>query len=205
MPRQINHDQRRTVIAEAVGRLVVAGGLEAVSMRQVAAAAGISLGQVQHYFATKDELLRYALGAASGRTYDRYIERATHASVSEEDVEPRQLVHTMLVERLPLDDDDDGARVDAHIGFAFLARAMSEPELAKALRKRHESDEYALAELLRRGQREGSVRLDLDPMRAARTLLAVVDGLTAHVLVGHHTAWEAEQAFEHHLDDLFGA
>jgi len=202
MPRQIDHDQRRTVIAEAAGRLIVAGGLEAVSMRQVAAAAGISLGQVQHYFATKDELLRYALGAASGRTYARYLERADQAPRCEEGVEPRQLVHTMLVERLPL---DDGARVDAHIGFAFLARAMSEPELAKALRKRHESDEYELAELLRRGQREGTVRLDLDAMRAARTLLAVVDGLTAHVLVGHHTAWEADQAFEHHLDDLFGA
>ncbi len=201
MPRQIDHDQRRTVIAEAVGRLVVAGGLEAVSMRQVAAAAGMSLGQVQHYFATKDELLRYALGAASGRTYARYLHRAEQAR-GEEGVEPRQLVHTLLVERLPL---DAGARVDAHIGFAFLARAMSEPELAKALRRRHEADEYELAELLRRGQREGSVRLDIDAMRAARTLLAVVDGLTAHVLVGHHTAWEAEQAFEHHLDDLFGA
>ncbi|ADJ48081.1 TetR family transcriptional regulator [Amycolatopsis mediterranei S699] len=41
-------------IAEALQRLTTRAGLEGVSLRQVAAEAGMSMGSVQHYFTRVD-------------------------------------------------------------------------------------------------------------------------------------------------------
>jgi AcrR family transcriptional regulator len=45
-------------VLEAVIDVIAERGLEAATMRNVAAAAGISLAQVQYYFHSKDNLTR---------------------------------------------------------------------------------------------------------------------------------------------------
>src|SRR3954468_6510376 len=57
MPKHVDHEQRRRQLAEAVVRIACSRGLQAVSMREVAAEAGVSLRLVQYYFHTKEELL----------------------------------------------------------------------------------------------------------------------------------------------------
>jgi len=48
------------LFSEVVARLVADEGLEAVSVRTVAAEARVSIGTVQHYFPTKDAMLLHA-------------------------------------------------------------------------------------------------------------------------------------------------
>ncbi|MFD6279538.1 TetR family transcriptional regulator C-terminal domain-containing protein [Streptomyces sp. NPDC060209] len=48
----------------------------------------------------------------------------------------------------------------------------------------------------------GEVRRDLDPELEARTLLALADGLTVHVLAGHHTSAAAPAILKHHIGHL---
>ena len=69
MPKQVDHQARRQEIADAVLRLAASQGLDAVTLRHVAAEAGVSMGRVQHYFATKDEMLLFAFQVISER-YD---------------------------------------------------------------------------------------------------------------------------------------
>ena len=57
MPRRVDHQLRRKQLADAVMRLAATEGLEEVSLRHVAAEAGVSTGMVQHYFRTKDEMM----------------------------------------------------------------------------------------------------------------------------------------------------
>jgi TetR/AcrR family transcriptional regulator, transcriptional repressor of bet genes len=198
MPKKVDHQSRRAAIAESVWRLMARGGMEAVTMRHVAADAGMSLGQVQHYFASKDALLTFA--------YDLVTDRvATRVSLRDdphpdEDPEPREVIRNALVEMLPLDDE---RTLDAHVWFAFLAKAAVAPEVAAHLRKTHADLEDLIVDQLRRGQHRGVVAVGLDPVREARTLLAVLDGLTAHVLIGQHSPADAEHAFDTHLDGLF--
>jgi AcrR family transcriptional regulator len=52
MAREEYHALRRQQVAEAVERLVAAHGLDAVTIAKTAAEAGVSVGLVQHYFAT---------------------------------------------------------------------------------------------------------------------------------------------------------
>jgi AcrR family transcriptional regulator len=57
---------RRQRIVEAATRLAATGGYDAVMMKDVAARAGVALGTVYRYFASKDHLLAESLVAWGG-------------------------------------------------------------------------------------------------------------------------------------------
>ena len=61
MPKIVDHDAQREKFAGAAMRLIASDGLEGVTMRAVAAEAGLSYGSLFHYFESKDELLMYAV------------------------------------------------------------------------------------------------------------------------------------------------
>ena len=53
-------------------RVAARRGLEDVSLRHVAAEAGVTAGMVQHYFRTKDEMMVFAIGAVRERVEQRW-------------------------------------------------------------------------------------------------------------------------------------
>ena len=61
MPKRVDPEERRQAIAEAVYQVIGERGWKAVTLRDVASTAGISMGQVQHYFTTKTDMLMFAL------------------------------------------------------------------------------------------------------------------------------------------------
>lgn len=77
VPKQVDHEQRRRALADAVFSVISVKGYDAVTLRDVAAHAGVSLGSVQHYFASKDEMLLFALNHMRVRVQDR-LQAAIH-------------------------------------------------------------------------------------------------------------------------------
>jgi len=61
VPKIVDHDMQRVKFAKAAMSLIARHGLEGVTMRAVAAEAGLSYGSLFHYFASKDELLMHAV------------------------------------------------------------------------------------------------------------------------------------------------
>jgi len=61
MPKVVDHDVQRVTFAEAAMRLIAKHGMEGVTMRAVAAEAGLSYGSLFHYFESKDDLLMHAV------------------------------------------------------------------------------------------------------------------------------------------------
>ena len=59
MPKVVDHDAQRVKFTEAAMGLIAQHGLEGVTMRAVAAKAGLSYGSLFHYFESKDELLMH--------------------------------------------------------------------------------------------------------------------------------------------------
>ena len=124
MPKRVDHRERRALIADALMRVAAEQGLEAVSLRHVAAAAGVSAGMVQHYFRTRDEMMTFALAVVRERNEAR-VSRAIAALGATP--APRTLLRTMLAELLPLDEE---RRVDGRVALAFK---VAEPEQVDAL------------------------------------------------------------------------
>src|SRR4051812_50113981 len=67
MPKRVDHDERRRQLTEAMLRIASTRGLQAVSMREVAAEAAVSLRVVQYYFTDKQTLLNSGLTQLAAR------------------------------------------------------------------------------------------------------------------------------------------
>ncbi len=182
MPKQVDHEARRQEIGAAVCRVVGARGLDAVSLRHVAAEAGVSMGRVQHYFATKDEMLLFAFRLISDRVAERIGQLRSD--------DPRAFLRALLLELLPI---SAAARTEAPVLAAFLARAVVEPRLAEPLRAGGQEMVAFVAAQIRAARAEG------DAERDATALLAFVDGLMLQVLIGQVTPENAEELVDHQL------
>ncbi|GAA4865719.1 TetR/AcrR family transcriptional regulator [Actinomycetospora straminea] len=184
MPKQVDHHERRTLLADALLRVAAERGLMDVSLRHVAAEAGVTAGMVQHYFRTKDEMMIFALDVVAARVQARLAD--------DPDVQgdPRRLVRALLVQLLPLDADRE---LEGRVAVAFHAYAASRPDVAARLREDTRGMRAAVAAQVR------SAPGALDPEIAATGLLSLVEGLAVHVLGGHLDPADALATLDAHL------
>jgi len=187
VPKRVDHEHRRQQIAAAVRRIAADRGLEGVSLNEVAAEAGISKGFVQHYFASRDDMLRFATTTLRSGLEERI---ATPS-------EPR--VRELLIALLPL---DEAARDDALVANAFLMRALKDPEIAGHFRTGHGQLRDAVTAMLAAARDDGEFVATLDPASEAALLLALVSGLGDAVLLGYQTGEEAIALIDLHLSRI---
>ncbi|MFD4926576.1 TetR/AcrR family transcriptional regulator [Streptomyces goshikiensis] len=205
MPRQVDHAERRHRIADAVCELADERGLEGVTLRDVAARAEVSMGAVQRCFRTKEEMLVFALGHIGERIGARVQARLVRS--------PAQSAGTALghaaTEVALLREEH---RAEARVWLAFVAQAAVSEVLARTVQANYAVLQESFARLIEEacadtgaaaGARADAGRAaPLDPRREARALLALADGLTTHVLIGHLTPREAEDVLHTHLARL---
>ncbi|MFG2561573.1 TetR/AcrR family transcriptional regulator [Streptomyces sp. NPDC048496] len=196
MPKQVDHVDRRRRIAEAVCRLADERGLEGVTLRDVAACAQVSMGAVQRCFRTKEEMLVFALGYIGERISERVQARLVRS--------PAQSAGTALahaVTEISLLQEEH--RAEARVWLAFVAQAAVSEALARTLKANYAALQEAFTRLVSEAGEGADCAVPLDPRREARTLLALADGLTAHVLIGHLTPREAQDVLHAHLGGLW--
>src|SRR5690606_11099381 len=63
-PVNANAEETKQRILEAASKLFADAGFEGTSVRQIAAAAGVSLGMIRHYYGSKDGLYRACIDSA---------------------------------------------------------------------------------------------------------------------------------------------
>lgn len=199
MPRRVDHEERRRLISEALWRITGSRGLEGASLRDVAAEAGISLGQLQHYFAGKDELLTFALDHLEQLAEQRI--KARVQSLPDAPT-PRVVLRETLAEMLPLNQE---SRIGNLVQIAYFVRAVRDERLRSRARDGIPSLRAFFADQLRLAVKRGEIPADRDPDREAMLLIALVDGLTSYALLDVHTPQEALSLVDHHLANLFGA
>lgn len=173
MPRVVDHRARRAEIVAAVFRLVAREGAEAVTVRRVAAEAGVSTGALAHYFSDKDELLTAAFTEVVARGHYRMQALSQDRDVAE-------LLFQMLIAPLPLNEE---RRTESRVWFAFLDRGLAHKEAAALLRAVYGEWRRSIGEIVAMGQRMGRFRADLDPQETASSLIATVDGITMQAVV----------------------
>ncbi|HWD01829.1 MAG TPA: TetR/AcrR family transcriptional regulator [Amycolatopsis sp.] len=194
MPHRTDHEQRRREIAAAVWRLAADRGLEAVSMREVAADAGVSLRLVQYYFETKTNLLVLALRYL----HERGEQRTQARLAAQPDQSVRGVVRTLLTELLPLDPERE---LSLRVHRAYFSRTHSDPRLAYAFVHDETPIEDLITDLLHRA----TLPAGAHPRHEANLLVAGITRLGLDVLGGRFTAGEVLATLDYHLDRLFQA
>lgn len=198
MPRQVDHDERRAQLIAALLRIASTRGLQAVTMREVAAEAGVSLRVVQYYVTDKATLLTAGLAELAARLDRRVQARAAAAGTG---LSVREVFGVVLGAIVP---DDDDARADALAWAAFYAVALTDPALGAGGRDHPGALEDWLTARLARAQAEGEAPDDLEARTEVVLLLALANGLTASVLGRQRSAPEALAVLHHQLDRVLG-
>ncbi|AHH98042.1 TetR/AcrR family transcriptional regulator [Kutzneria viridogrisea] len=194
MPRQIDHEARRSQIAEAVCALIAERGVEAATLREVAARAEVSMGAVQRAFPKDGGMLRFALDHLIAEVEQRGTERIAGSSSA-------RVLLTVTLQEMALAGTDQGAQ--ARVWLAFLAHAGVRQEFAAVLREHHAKALDLLVWIIDHGRRTGEIRAGLNSRLEARTLHAVVDGLTQQVVIGTVTAEDVHQLLDHAVKPLW--
>lgn len=171
MPKVVDVEQRRAIIVDAVFRLVASGGVEAASLRNVAAEADLNIGSVRHYFASHDALLLAATEEMARRVTARMeahgLELAQAFGAGDER-RMGEVIFALFAELLPLDDE---RRVECGVWLAFTERARVSSELREAADQMHREVIRFTNDLL-----VGAGVSDAEDRAAALTI--GVDGLT---------------------------
>lgn len=187
--RELRRGEGREAILAATIGVVAEGGIDAVTHRRVAAAAGVSPGSATHHFSSREDLLREAL-----RFYlqlaDGLLESLVEATRA---IEPpvdrvRQLLRALVEHELA---DLPLLRAE----YELLLFASRDESLAAAVQRWESRWVAFIAGALERG---GAVR----PIEAARTILNLVRGFELECLLDPSLDIGA---FERRLDQLLAA
>jgi len=167
MTRRLSPSARRDQIVASARTVMVQRGLAGTSLRDIAAAAGVSLGTVTYHFRGIDEILSAVVIAESERFYGAVVEAA------DAEPDPRRALQ-LLVDPL----FEEGADVEEHwrIWSDFWAAVARRPEMADAYAQRIRHWEACCTRVIERGSASG-VFPEVDPGQAALKLAAYADGL----------------------------
>jgi DNA-binding transcriptional regulator YbjK len=189
MPRTINVEERQTLVSEAAWRVLVRDGLTELSVRKVAAEAGLPPSSLRYTFPTQASVRDRAVTLLVERMSAR-IALMTDAGTDAE------RARAILLELLPLDNE---RRTEMEVSLSLGAMAMTD----EALRATHEQTHRAVrdfcAQALALLGDGGASDIHLDGMDV-RATHALIDGLALHLVrqrPGEDTTWAVAVVDDH--------
>ncbi len=167
MPKIVDHDSQRVKFAEAAMSLIARHGLEGVTMRAVAAEAGLSYGSLFHYFDSKDELLMHAVRHSTSLQTRRVNEYSSQYSGMK------------ALEHLLCDDTiiNESSRDDWMVWLTFLYKAALQTSFAEMHAELIDGWLARITRLLEDAQQAGEIDKELDVGIEAMAVWAYSAGL----------------------------
>lgn len=175
MPKVVDVEERRALIAEACWRTIVRRGLAGVTTRALATEAGIGPGLLFHYFQDKEDILNASFELLQDRFRARLRDGMERASDSVE------RLRAMAYTNLPL---DEGQRLEFGVWLSFWAHSSSGEPLRRGQQELYQGWREVLAAAVRDAIDDGLVRRDVDAAVAGMQLAALTDGLVVQIMLG---------------------
>ena len=157
---------RRREIAQAVWAVIAERGIEGVTLRCVAAEAGVSVGRIQHYHASREELVRDSCR--------ELLKAATQRFEAAGDATPVERLRRLILGRIPTTPE---FAIGTSIWLAYEAKSVDDPVIAELVQRGHAGGVRETAALL------GECGVT-DASSVALRLMATAEGLAIRVLVG---------------------
>ncbi|WP_145415409.1 TetR/AcrR family transcriptional regulator [Paenibacillus xylanexedens] len=173
MPKIVDHDKQRVLVAEAAWRIIRKNGMEQASVRNIAEEAGISVGSMRHYFSTQSELLLFAMNLVS----ERVTARIQNMSF---DGPPMEHMKQLLLELMP---NTDEKMAEMEVWYAFTAKSKTDPVLKKLANTVYDDIRRAAEIVITSLVKLGLFRSDLNQELEIERLYALVDGLAIHAVL----------------------
>jgi AcrR family transcriptional regulator len=197
MPKVVDHETRRRELADALLRVVVRDGFDAVSIRSVADEAGCSIRPLQYYFDDKAQLL----AVAHARVSERMAALVTDAVRTLGDKpHPRTVVRALVHAFLPTTEEARDAVVAYH---CFFAAELTHPELRIS---NGAAPPNALVRVVRdQVERHHDRPASVTELRDIQLLVTSLSTIAAGVTAGYFRLAEAQELLDHQIERLLPA
>src|SRR3954453_10940390 len=153
MPKEVDHDQRREELLEAVWRVIARDGMEGATIRAIAKETGWSTGVLAHYFGDKDDIISSALRLAYERIAARWDAKL-------EGLTGIRALHELVLDNLPLDEERE---LETRLLMNYWSRVIRGQDGTPPPSRRGPLLIDLLAQLVADGQEAGEVRSDEAP------------------------------------------
>jgi AcrR family transcriptional regulator len=191
MPKVIDHDQRRNDIIDVTWNLIVKGGFDAATMREIASEAGFANGALKHYFPGKDEIMQ--------GTWDRALAgMAEHVDQAVGATRGIAALRAVVVATAPLDDE---AVTAGRVLLAFWERAVSNDELHRVYRAHLTSWRNGLATYIAQGREDGDITTSVGDDRLVDEIVLMNVGATIMRVIAPDLSTGA--LLEAHIEGFF--
>ncbi|HED6271197.1 TPA: TetR family transcriptional regulator [Enterobacter sichuanensis] len=184
--RYLSKDERREAILQAAMRVALAEGLTAMTVRRIAAEAGVATGQVHHHFTSGGELKSLA--------FVRLIRALLDADVAGENASWRERLHAML------GSDDGGFEPYIRLWREAQLLASRDADIKSAYVMTMEMWHQETVAIIRAGAEANAFTLTDRPENIAWRLIGLVCGLDGMYVLNMPEMDDA--AFNQHLDKL---
>jgi AcrR family transcriptional regulator len=165
----------RGAIVRAAARAIARQGVRGLRIEEVAADAGVSPALLYYHFSNRAGLVRAALEYASEKAPSTSLRDSADGGGG------RDALETALLGELS---EEDEVREAAVVWGEVSASAVFDTELREDVRRVTEEWRAYVADAIRAGIADRSIRPDADPDSCADLLISLVDGLCARWLSG---------------------
>ncbi len=172
MPKKVDHKERREAFLAAAYRTIKKHGIDGVTIRAVAREAGFTTGALVHYVSSKDKLLVQA---------SEFTARAVRKEMEAAEALPDTLeaLREVLYLALPSDEDKRG---NWNFFLGFWERSIHNPAVRKVTHLRYVEWLKRTERLIAAAQKARRIASDVDIKRAARSIVALIDGIAIQTL-----------------------
>lgn len=178
MPKLINHQERKQHIAQAVWAVLAREGVRGVSVRTVAAEAGISTGSLRHVFPTLNDMMLYSLDYSG----QKFLASLTSRKVIDH-------LEDLLFDFLPTSNE---SRMYSEVVVGMLAEASNIPGAARMLQQQETELSYTYSFILSQLKAHGRIRSDIDVQYETDTLVSLLFGVHVSYMLSDQTASDQE-------------
>jgi AcrR family transcriptional regulator len=169
MPKIVDAEATRMRIVQATWDVITTEGMQSVSMRRVANAAGCTSGLITHHFRDKDELITYAYETVLNEMIDNAALR-----VSEE----RRLCDKLWAAVEAIEPTTPRLKQLTVVLINFWAQAAFNPGFAARCRQDYKRWRALISRTIRDGIEARELRPDTDVQALTDTITLLSDGLS---------------------------
>lgn len=174
MPKIVDHQKRFEEIGKLAAIALAEHGHEKLTFVEFAKRAGCSVGAINHYAKTKDDIILMA----SKFVIDDLMKRL---GTIRENYSGITAFQKALYEYLPC--SSAYSRRDDNLIFSLWAKVNDNPDIRGVLSDNRKWCENYFTGLIKEAQEKRQVAAELDPMKLAQQTLSHVDALTLKIRV----------------------
>ena len=172
--RRKNDDGRRADLITAATKVIVRDGVAAATTRRIAAEAGVPLGTVHYWFASKDDLLAAVVEAVLGDLESAVAATQTHAMRPDDSGAPDLLESCRAAWRV-VEKDEPGRQLSL---YEMTTVALRTPGMEELAARQYASYRTSAAHAVQRWYDRFGAELPGGPEALARLIAYLFDGAT---------------------------